>query len=65
MGADGQGQANTGESFEDAEHAFVAALVARGEAARPDEHGNLPPGATHELVEDDQGRLSVRRRRFS
>jgi len=65
MGADGQGQANTGESTEHAEQAFVAGLVARGEAARPDEHGNLPAGATHELFEDDQGRLSVRRRRFS
>jgi hypothetical protein len=50
---------------EDAERAFMAGLIARGEAARPDEHGNLPPGATHELVEDEAGRTVARRRRFA
>ncbi len=50
---------------EDAERAFVAGLIARGEAAPLDEHGNLPSGATHELVEDADGRPTARRRRFS
>jgi len=50
---------------DEAERAFVAGLIARGEAARPDEHGNLPAGATHELVEDEAGRTIARRRRFS
>ncbi len=43
----------------------MADLIARGEAAAPDENGHLPPGATHELVQDDQGRTTVKRRRFS
>ncbi len=43
---------------------FVAALIARGEAAEPDEHGQLPEGATHELYTDEQGRRRVRRRHF-
>lgn len=55
----------TGGRLEDVERAFVAGLIARGEAAPPDEHGNLPPGATHELVEDGDGHLTARRRRFS
>jgi len=50
---------------DEAERAFVAGLIARGEAARPDENGNLPAGATHELVEDEAGRTVARRRRFS
>jgi len=50
---------------ERAERAFVEGLIARGEAAPLDEHGRLPPGATHELVEDDQGRVTARRKRFS
>lgn len=48
-----------------AEQAFIAGLIARGEAAPPDEHGKLPAGATHELIEDDDGTTTVRRRRFS
>jgi len=61
---EGVGQPDA-ESVEDAERAFVSGLIARGEAARPDEKGNLPPGATHELVDDGQGHLTARRRRFS
>lgn len=53
------------DEVEEAERAFVAGLIARGEAAKPDEHGQLPPGATHELIEDDEGHTTVRRRRFS
>ncbi len=61
----GDDRAEATESVEDAEAAFVAGLIARGEAARSDEDGKLPAGATHELVEDDQGRTVARRRRFS
>jgi hypothetical protein len=49
-----------------AEEKFVEDLLARGEAAWPDEDGNLPPSATHEIVEQREGELpKVRRRRFS
>jgi hypothetical protein len=48
-----------------AEERFVRDLLIRGEAAKPDEHGNLPPGATHEIVEEKEGELpKVKRRRF-
>ena len=47
------------------EEVFVSGLLERGEAARPVE-GELPPGATHEIVEERPGRLpKVKRRRFS
>ena len=46
-----------------AEDRYVADLIARGEAARAVD-GELPDGATHEIVEDEQGRLTVVRRRF-
>ena len=58
-------QAEVPEQVEDAERAFVAGLIARGEAAPADKHGRLPAGATHELVEDDEGHVTARRRRFS
>jgi hypothetical protein len=49
-----------------AEEKFVEDLLARGEAAKPDADGNLPPSATHEIVEEPEGELpKVRRRRFS
>lgn len=45
---------------------FVRGLVARGEAAKADRHGRLPPGATHEIVgETEDGLPKLRRRRFS
>jgi hypothetical protein len=45
---------------------FVRDVLTRGEAARPDEHGNLPPGATHEIVEEPEGELpKIKRKRFS
>jgi len=48
------------------EDVFVSGLVERGEAARPDVDGELPPGATHEIVEEPAGRPPrVKRRRFS
>jgi hypothetical protein len=50
---------------QDEEAAFNEALIASGEAARPDQEGKLPPGATHEIVEDQAGNVRVVRRRFS
>ena len=52
---------------EKASERFVEDLLVRGEAACPDPQGNLPPGATHEIVEEPGGGKppKVRRRRFS
>ncbi|MEA2711950.1 MAG: hypothetical protein QOF78_4551 [Phycisphaerales bacterium] len=48
-----------------AQSKFVTGLVARGEAVRTD-GGPLPPGATHEIVQQTPGQLPlVKRRRFS
>lgn len=47
------------------EAAFTRALIESGEAARLDEEGKLPAGATHKLVEDEKGHLRAVRRRFS
>jgi hypothetical protein len=45
---------------------FVRDVLTRAEAARPDEHGELPPGATHEIVEERAGEPpKVKRKRFS
>jgi len=45
---------------------FVKGLVERGEAAKPDASGQLPPGATHEIVgATETGLPIVVRRRFS
>jgi hypothetical protein len=47
------------------EEAFIRGLIERGEAAKADEHGNLPPGATHEIVGvAPSGLPIVIRRRF-
>jgi hypothetical protein len=44
---------------------FVRGLMARGEAAKADAQGQLPPGATHEIVgETAEGLPIVVRRRF-
>jgi hypothetical protein len=49
-----------------AEEAFVRGLVERGQAAKADENGNLPPGATHEIVGvSESGVPIVVRRRFA
>jgi hypothetical protein len=54
-----------GEGATPAEEAFVRGLIARGEAAKAVD-GELPPGATHEIVEERPGELpKVVRRRFS
>jgi hypothetical protein len=56
-------RASEGESVEE-RHARE--LIDRGEAAHPDAEGKLPPGATHEIVEDEPGKPpKVKRRRFS
>ena len=47
------------------EAAFTEALIQSGEAAPLDREGKLPAGATHKIVEDDEGNLKVVRRRFS
>ena len=47
------------------EAAFVESLIANGQAARRRPDGSLPPGATHELIEDENGDKRVVRRRFS
>jgi hypothetical protein len=43
---------------------YVEALIARGEAARAVD-GELPGDATHEIVDDEHGNVTVVRRRFS
>ena len=47
------------------EAAFVESLIANGQAAKRRPDGSLPPGATHELIEDENGERRVVRRRFS
>ena len=48
-----------------AARSFVEALIARGQAARADATGALPPRATHEIVgETADGQPILRRRRF-
>jgi hypothetical protein len=50
---------------EAAERKFVEDTLIRGEAAKPDEAGKLPPDATHEIVEEHEGEPpTIRRRRF-
>ena len=48
-----------------AEDAFAKSLIAHGQAVRLPKDGELPCGATHELVEDHRGEVKVVRRRFS
>jgi hypothetical protein len=52
------------EDGEEARRRFEEDLEVRGEAVPADE--DLPPGATHEIVEEDgDGEPTVRRRRYS
>jgi hypothetical protein len=48
-----------------AEQVFVEGVIARGEAASPVD-GQLPAGATHEILDDDQDGAvpKIRRTRF-
>lgn len=50
---------------DEAAERFVEDLLIRGEAACPDPQGDLPPGATHEIVKEPGGKPKVKRRRFS
>ena len=52
------------DEAERARAAFERGLRQRGDAVTPGE-GELPPGATHEIVENEEGGQTVRRRRFS
>lgn len=48
------------------EKRFVRDVLIRGEAVQPTPSGELPPGATHRIVEDDEEGLPViERERFS
>lgn len=47
------------------EAAFIESLIANGQAAKRRPDGTLPPGATHELIEEENGAKRVVRRRFS
>ena len=47
------------------EEQFTRSLVKHGQAVKRPAGGALPPGATHELVEDEHGELRPVRRRFS
>ena len=50
----------------EAEDHFTRGVLTRGEAAAPDEQGNLPPGVTHELVHERSDESpEIHRRRFS
>lgn len=46
------------------EAAYLDMLIRTGQAV-PAGKGTLPPGATHVLVPDDQGKVKAARRRFS
>jgi hypothetical protein len=61
----GGGRTDEGDQGDgDEEARFIEGLVARGEAAEAVD-GELPEGATHEIVVDEHGRRTVRRRRFT
>ena len=54
------------ERLRKAREAYERGIIERGEAAVADEHGRLPPGATHEIIGyDPSGRPILKRRRFS
>ncbi|MFI1970479.1 hypothetical protein [Streptomyces cinnamoneus] len=65
-GAPGQvpgAPAGPGEAARRAEERFIDDLIARGEAVPEGEE--LPPGATHVVVHEPDGRRTLRRMRFS
>lgn len=64
-GHDEERDPNRDDELSPDEAAFVRGLIERGEAAKAVD-GKLPPGATHEIVEERPGQLpKVVRRRFS
>jgi hypothetical protein len=62
-GAPGPDHEAAADAEREAQRRFVADLESRGEAVPEGEE--LPPGATHEIVEDEHGHKTVRRKRFS
>jgi hypothetical protein len=42
---------------------FVKGMLGRGQAARANSDGSLPPGATHEVVGETEASLPILRRR--
>jgi hypothetical protein len=66
QGKPGGGAVPSDDAAAHAKAEFERGLLERGEAAVADEHGRLPPGATHEIVgRDPEGRPILKRRRFS
>jgi hypothetical protein len=50
----------------ESEKRFVRDLLIRGEAVKPLPDGELPPGATHKIVENNEDEVAqVERERFS
>ena len=55
-----------GQPLSEAQATCQRGLIERGEAAPVDEKGQLPAGATHEIVgHDPEGQPILKRRRFS
>jgi hypothetical protein len=52
-------------SSSDESRRFEEDLEVREEAVAADEDGALPPGATHEIKEEDDGERTIERRRFT
>ncbi len=62
----GEAEKERAERERKAAESFVRGVLERGEAARTDKQGKLPPGATHEIVaEPPSGLPKIRRKRFS
>ena len=58
-----QAESSSAEVDEAEQAEFIETLKANGQLAP--ESGPMPPGATHQIVTDAQGRKRVVRRRFS
>jgi hypothetical protein len=68
MPKDKPGDGEKERTPEEDEELFVRGLRQRGEAVKKTKSGKLPPGATHEIVEDagePDAQPKVKRRRFS
>jgi hypothetical protein len=53
------------QRVQDDQVAYVETLIQTGQAAPLTSEGKLPEGATHEIIQDDDGQVTVVRRRFS
>lgn len=56
---------NTESELANSSSAFVRGVLVRGEAAKPSKSGKLPKEATHEIVEDAEGRAVLKRHKFT